>query len=98
MSLNAPASPPDPEGDQVATAPPARYRSMQAAPTRRKVKSLLGWRLRHGLDQRAAARILGVSQSTYGRFETKKRFPRPSVAKRMQIITGLSLEIILGLD
>jgi len=60
--------------------------------------SLKGWRLRYNLDQREAARILGISQSAYARFETLKRYPRPSVAKRIQIITGLSLEVILGID
>jgi predicted transcriptional regulator len=50
------------------------------------------------LDQREAARILGVSQSTFARMEALKRYPRPSLAKKMRVITGLSIEIIMGID
>lgn len=103
MSLNEQA--PTEPGERTAAAPaaadadPVRYRGTPTTRrTARRLKSLLGWRLRHHLDQREAARILGVSQSTYGRFENGKRYPRPSVAKRIQIITGLSLETILGLE
>lgn len=97
-------NPLDPTGSEPAAgtpaeAPPERYQSVVGgAPTRRKVKSLLGWRTKHHLGQAEAARILGVSTSTYGRFEARKRFPRPSVAKRMMIITGLSAAVIAGLD
>jgi DNA-binding XRE family transcriptional regulator len=83
---------------ETTTEAPVRFRSIAAAPTKRRPKSLRAWRTKHRLDQREAARILGISQSTYGRFEAKKRFPRPTVAKRIVIITGLSLEIVLGLD
>lgn len=96
MSLNG-TSTEKSAAEGLAEAAPERYRGT-AAPARRKVKSLLGWRLKHRLHQRDAARVLSVSQSTYARFEAKKRFPRPTVAKRIQIITGLSLEIILGLE
>jgi hypothetical protein len=30
--------------------------------------------------------------------EALKRYPRPSLAKKMRVITGLSIEIIMGID
>jgi DNA-binding XRE family transcriptional regulator len=90
-----------PQGDPApppAETAPKRFRNARARTTRTPLKSLKGWRLRHNLDQREAARILGVSQSTFARMEALKRYPRPSLAKKMKVITGLSIEVIMGID
>jgi DNA-binding XRE family transcriptional regulator len=97
MSLNEHAEEAAP--DDVPAVRPVRYRGTPTTPrAARRIQSLLGWRSRHNLTQREASKILGLTHPTYARFEAGKRFPRPSVAKRMQIITGLSLETILGLE
>jgi DNA-binding XRE family transcriptional regulator len=86
----APAAPPSDA--------PTKYQPRRERTTRTPAKSLKGWRLRHNLDQREAARIIGVSQTTFARMENLKRYPRPSLAKRMKVITGLSIEVIMGID
>jgi DNA-binding XRE family transcriptional regulator len=99
LSLNEIETPAAPEAAPPPEAPrPAKFHGRHERTTRTKAQSLRGWRLRHNLDQREAAKILGLSQSAYARFELQTRYPRPKVAKRMRIITGLSLEIILGID
>jgi DNA-binding XRE family transcriptional regulator len=90
-------SPGDPAPPPAESAP-KRFRNARARTTRVPLKSLKGWRLRHNLDQREAARIIGVSQSTFARMEALKRYPRPSLAKKMKVITGLSIEVIMGID
>lgn len=88
-----------PAGARAAAQPrPVKFHGRHDRTTRTKAQSLRGWRLRHNLDQREAAKILGLSQSAYARFELGKRFPRPRAANRIRIITGLSLEVILGID
>ena len=77
---------------------PTKYRPKRERTTRTPAKSLKGWRLRHNLDQREAARIIGVSQTTFARMEALKRYPRPSLAKKMRVITGLPIEVIMGID
>jgi DNA-binding XRE family transcriptional regulator len=90
-------TPADYPGAGAVQAEPKRLRRPQSH-TRTRAKTLKGWRLLHGLNQRDAARYLGLSQTTYGRLEMGTRFPRPGAAKRLMVLTGLSLATLMGID
>lgn len=59
---------------------------------------LLAWRLEHGLKMQAAARELGVATSTWGHWETGRRFPNHSSLILISLYTGLPLLRLLCAD
>lgn len=58
--------------------------------------SLRVWRLALHLNQREAALLLGVSQSTYGRMERGTMRPVGAEAKHVMSRTGVPLEVLVG--
>jgi hypothetical protein len=89
---------PDPAPSGAVVRRPRRPSDIQKG-RRIPEQSLLAWRLKHGLNQREAAKLLDVSQASYARFEVGTRFVRGrSVLRRFCIITGLPLEVLVGLD
>lgn len=58
--------------------------------------NLLVWRLALNLNQREAATLLGVSQSTYGRLERGTIRPVGEDAKHIMSRTGVPLEVLVG--
>lgn len=67
---------------------------MNAMPTK-TFNTLRAWRRDKGLNQREAAHILRLSQTTYSRIERGVRFPKPKVLKRLVKKTGVSIERLL---
>ena len=63
----------------------------------RPYPTLKHWRQTHRLNQRAAARELGITQASYSRMETGLQYPRRHLAKTISERTGVPLETILGL-
>lgn len=59
--------------------------------------SLKEWRAANDLTQKVAAARLGLRQWDYSRIETRVRAPKPKVAKRISVRTGVPLESVLGL-
>jgi hypothetical protein len=71
---------------------------MQARSRRRaKAGSLLAWRQIHRRYPRTAADTRGISQTYYSKLERETVHPHPKLAARIRVITGLSLERLLGL-
>lgn len=58
---------------------------------------LLAWRDGHDLSQAQAASAVGIAQSQWSRFEHGLDYPGPKTAKRISRITGIALEVLLGL-
>lgn len=58
--------------------------------------SLKAWRDAQALNQREAARLLGVSQALYARVELRRGAPRPRRAKTISEQTGVPFEILMG--
>jgi DNA-binding XRE family transcriptional regulator len=78
------------EGDTVLI--PVRVpRKLRARPG-----SLKAWRVARGINQRTAAQALGMSQAHYSRLERETHFAKPTLAKRLSVLTGLDLEVLLG--
>ncbi len=58
--------------------------------------SLKDWRTAQELNQREAARLLGVTQALYARVELRRGAPRPQRAKVISEKTGVPFEILMG--
>jgi transcriptional regulator with XRE-family HTH domain len=58
--------------------------------------SLKAWRTAQELNQREAARALGVTQALYARVELGRGAPRPLRAKTISEKTGVPFEILMG--
>jgi len=86
----------DPEGETPipASGPGSRPRRKSRA----RPGSLKAWRLRRGINQRTAAEALGISQAYYSKLEREAYYARPKLAQRLRVLTGLSLETLLGID
>jgi len=59
--------------------------------------SLAAWRADRGLNQRAAAEFLGITQAYYSKLERGTQTPRPPLAKRLRERTGVPLDVLLGI-
>ena len=66
--------------------------------SRARPGSLKAWRVARGINQRAAADALGISQAYYSKLEREVMYARPKLAKRLRVLTGLSYETLLGID
>jgi len=62
-----------------------------------KPRSLLVWRRTRGINQRTAAEALGMTQAMYSRLERGTTIPKPKLAQRLSVLTGIKLEALLGL-
>ena len=58
--------------------------------------SLKAWREAKRLNQRKAAKILRISQSTYGLLERQLRFVKGKRAKAIMEKTRVPLEVLVG--
>lgn len=58
--------------------------------------SLKAWRAAQALNQREAAKALGVTQALYARVELGRGSPRPQRAKAISDKTGVPFEILMG--
>jgi transcriptional regulator with XRE-family HTH domain len=58
--------------------------------------SLKAWRAAQAMNQREAARELGVSQALYARTESRRGAPRPKRALAISEKTGVPFEIVMG--
>lgn len=58
--------------------------------------SLKAWRADHEMNQREAARLLGVTQALYARVELGRGTTRPVKAKAISDKTGVPFEILMG--
>jgi transcriptional regulator with XRE-family HTH domain len=63
----------------------------------RPYPTLKRWRDAQGINQRDAARLLGITQSEYSKFETGRRTPRPKRAGEIMDKTGVPLEALMGI-
>ena len=76
--------------------------SIMSAKTHKRIRrggkypNLLVWRLALNLNQRDAAALLGLTQSTYGRLERGKIRPVGEDAKHIMSRTGVPLEVLVG--
>ena len=59
--------------------------------------SLYAWRLSRGWSQQQAARHLGISQGYFAKLEQGRQTPRPTIAKRLTVKTGVPLDVLLGI-
>ena len=64
---------------------------------RRAYPTLLAWRKAHGLNQRDAAKQLGLTQASYSRAELGITIPRRNALKRVLAETGVPLEVLVGI-
>jgi len=64
--------------------------------TTRSYPDLGTWRSAQGLGQRDAARLLGISQTYYGRLERGEQAARGPRAKTIMAKTGVPLEVLVG--
>lgn len=60
-------------------------------------QSVAAWRAAHTLNQREAAKVLGVSQAYYSRLERGLRRPVEDDLKRIAITTSVPIEVLVGL-
>lgn len=60
--------------------------------------SLKAWRAAQKLNQREAAKALGVTQALYARVELGRGAPRPQRAKAISDQTGVPFEIVMGVS
>lgn len=65
--------------------------------SKRTYPNLKTWRGEMGLNQRDAAKRLGVSQPVYSRLERQARAPKPQLAKAISLKAGVPLESVLGI-
>lgn len=64
----------------------------------RPYPDLLTWRRAQALNQRDAAKFLGVSQTLYSRWERRVQHLRGRQAGPIMRRTGVPLEILVGAD
>lgn len=57
---------------------------------------LLTWRRANRFNQRQAARLLGISQTYYGRLERREQVATGRRAKTIMAVTGVPLAILVG--
>lgn len=62
----------------------------------RSYPTLQTWREAQQLNQRRAADLLGISQTTYGLLERRRRFVKGEQAKAIMDKTGVPLEVLVG--
>ena len=60
-------------------------------------RSLRAFRRARRLNQREAAKVVGLSQSEWSRLESGQRRPRQELAERLSAITGVSLAALTKL-
>ena len=89
--------------DTAAAGPLATPAIPEEAPVRLRRKprakpgSLKAWRSARGINQRVAANALGISQTYYSKLEVGTHFPGRKLGKRLSVLTGLPVEVVLGL-
>lgn len=66
-------------------------------PKRPRYQSLAAYRKDHGLTQRDAAAMFGMSQSAWHKIETGLRHPRKALLKRLVVMTGVPVEVLTGI-
>jgi len=86
--ITAEGTPPIPR-----SGPGSRPRRIQ----RPRPGSLKAWRQARGINQRMAATALGISQAYFSKLEREVLFAHPKLAQRLKVLTGLSLETLLGI-
>jgi transcriptional regulator with XRE-family HTH domain len=64
--------------------------------SKQRYLSLADWRDAHDLNQREAARVLGLTQSKYSRLERRLQFPVRDDLKRIQFVTSVPLDVLVG--
>lgn len=64
--------------------------------TTRAYPDLKTWRDAKRFNQRQAAKLLGISQTYYGRLERREQLAIGKCAKRITELTGVPLEILVG--
>lgn len=62
----------------------------------KRYTDLKSWRDDQELSQVEAAKILGISQIAYSRFERRAQFAKGKLARRLIEKTGVPLEVIAG--
>ena len=65
---------------------------------KREFRNLAEWRDELGLNQREAAAVLGISQTTYGRLERGVVTAVRGKAKRIMATTGVPIESLVGVS
>jgi hypothetical protein len=76
------------------SAPPLRKVPRRA---RARLNTLKDWRTALGINQREAAAAFGMTQAMYSRLERRDQFAKPKLAQRLSILTGVDLDVLLGL-
>ena len=61
-------------------------------------KRLKDLRIKHGLTQDAMAKLLGMTNQNYGRFETQNANPKMATLIKLAQIFGVSVDYLLGND
>lgn len=64
----------------------------------RSYPSLKRWREANHLNQREAAKTLGVSQATYTQWELKTMYPRKHRLQAIMDKTHVPLEVLVGTE
>jgi Helix-turn-helix len=64
---------------------------------RPRLNTLKDWRTATGVNQREAAAAFGMTQAMYSRLERRDQFAKPQLAKRLSLLTGVDIEVLLGL-
>lgn len=64
---------------------------------KRAYPNLKTWRLNQRLSQREAAKKLGISQPLVSGLETGTKGVRAPLAKKIADVTGVPLEVLLGI-
>lgn len=62
----------------------------------RPCPDLKTWRTKLGVNQRQAAKMLGISQTFYSRLERRTQAMRGKQAKAIVAKTGVPLEVLVG--
>lgn len=62
----------------------------------RPYPDLKSWRRAYGYSQDQAAKILGISQTYYGRLERRIQTATGKRAKQIMDVTGVPLEVLVG--
>ncbi len=73
------------------------WRMAPHATLARPYPDLATWRTARRLNQRDAAKLLGISQASYSRFERRVRGAKGQLAKNLMIKTGVPLEVLAGI-
>lgn len=49
-------------------------------------------------SQEEAAKALGMPQQTYGNYESGRSFPKEEILRRIGVVFGVSIDVLLGLN